>query len=143
MIFSFLSAEEVDKITEVYNGNFSDGWNKEMLLSAFNGGRFYCLGIGDSDKLFGIITYSVAIDEADIEGIVTIKEHRGKGYAKALYEKVQTELIGLGVKKVFLEVRESNIPAKSLYEKCGFKDISVRKNYYADGENAVVMVKEL
>ena len=45
------------------------------------------------------------------------------------------------LKKLFLEVRESNLPAISLYEKYGFIKISQRKKYYKDGENADVMLK--
>jgi cellulose biosynthesis protein BcsQ len=53
------------------------------------------------------------------------------------------ELKNQGIEKIFLEVRKSNIPAKSLYEKIGYKEISVRKKYYSDGEDAVVMAKEI
>jgi len=42
---------------------------------------------------------------------------------------------------VFLEVRESNAPARALYGRAGFVSIAVRKKYYGDGEDAVVMVK--
>ena len=46
------------------------------------------------------------------------------------------------LKTLFLEVRESNYPAINLYEKSGFKEVSRRKNYYKDGETAIVMKKE-
>ena len=48
----------------------------------------------------------------------------------------------MGVNKIFLEVREKNAPAISLYIKNGFVKISERKNYYGD-ENAVVYIKEI
>ena len=44
---------------------------------------------------------------------------------------------------MFLEVRSSNTPAINLYKKAGFTNLSVRKKYYDDGEDAVVMAKEL
>ena len=58
-------------------------------------------------------------------------------------DKAESKLVSLGVNKVFLEVRSSNISAIALYEKKGYTKISVRKKYYADGEDALVMVKEL
>ena len=48
-----------------------------------------------------------------------------------------------GAKRVFLEVRVSNAPAMSLYLKYGFCGLYARSRYYADGEDALVMVKEL
>ena len=48
-----------------------------------------------------------------------------------------------GVKKVFLEVRVSNAAAMSLYLKNGFKGVYARTRYYPDGEDCLVMVREL
>ena len=48
-----------------------------------------------------------------------------------------------GLKRVILEVRESNTKAKALYSSLGFKTISIRYSYYANKENALVMQKEL
>ncbi|MBQ9734987.1 MAG: GNAT family N-acetyltransferase [Clostridia bacterium] len=142
MTFSLLSRDDVDLLINLYDGNFKDGWTKNMLLSAFDGGRFIAIGAFDGRTLIGAITCSVTMDDADIEGVVTDKKYRRKGVASALIEQAQSELLIKGVKRILLEVRESNIPAISAYEKQGFIRLSVRKNYYSDGENAVVMVKE-
>ena len=91
----------------------------------------------------GLITFSVAVDTADIEGVVVISEQRKKGFGTRLIAFAEDKMKALNVVKSFLEVRESNVPAITLYQKCGYEKISVRKNYYADGENAVVMAKEL
>ena len=69
MTFQFLKREDVDKIVELFNENFPDGWNKNMLLSAFDGGRFFSIGCFDNEKLIGAITCSLSIDDADIERI--------------------------------------------------------------------------
>jgi ribosomal-protein-alanine N-acetyltransferase len=49
------------------------------------------------------------------------------------------ELLSSGVKRVLLEVSEKNEPAKRVYEKAGFKPTGVRKNYYPDGSDAILM----
>jgi len=77
--------------------------------------------------------------ECELLSIAVKAALRGKGYAKVLMEHSQKELAKQGVKKFFLEVRESNATAISLYEKLGYKKIAERKKYYSDGENAVVM----
>ena len=138
-----LTEKDVEEIVKIESENFSDGWNKDMLVSAFETGRFNCLALKVDGQIVGLITYSLSFDTADIEGVVTIKEHRGKGYGKLLVNDALSKIKGDGKEKVFLEVRESNIPAIALYSSVGFNKISVRKNYYQDGETALVMVKEL
>ncbi len=141
MTFATLSEKDIDLICALYLKDFADGWNKEMLVSAFNTGRFLCAGAFDDERLIGVITCSKCVDDADLEGIVTLKEYRGKGVATALLQFTEKQLKGM--KKLLLEVREGNLPAIEFYKKNGFKKISVRKKYYADGENALVFVKEL
>lgn len=143
MIFKVLTKEDVSSIIEIEKENFSDGWNESLLNSAFDSGRFYALSLIDENQTLGIITYSIAQDTADIEGVVTVKQFRRKGVGKMLVQQVLDSLKAQGVGKVFLEVRASNEPAKNLYHSKGFLDISLRKKYYQDGEDAIVMLKEI
>ena len=138
-----LTKNDVDSIVQLNLSCFPDGWNQSMLNSAFDDGRFYCIGAFDDDKLIGALSYSVSVDDADIESVVVIPEYRKSGVAKALVSLAIVKLELLGKQKVFLEVRKSNIPAISLYEKFEFNKISVRKRYYSDGEDAIIMVKDL
>jgi ribosomal-protein-alanine N-acetyltransferase len=111
--------------------------------SAFEEGRFYAIALEDEGLPVGIVTFSVACDTADIEVVVVISDKRKKGYGLKLVERAEQQMKELGVVKSFLEVREGNIPAQCLYNKAGYNKISVRKGYYSDGENAIVMIKEL
>ena len=137
-----LNANDIDKILKLYSLYFDDGWNKNMLTGAFNSNRFFAIGLQEED-LVGVITYSLSDVDADIEGLVISKEYRNKGLALFLLSELEKRLKGENVQKVFLEVRESNIPAKNLYIKNGYQQINLRKSYYNDGENAIVMAKEL
>ena len=138
-----LFKHDVDKIVELYEKNFADGWNKNMLESAFNSGRFICIGIEEENKLIGLISCSITEFDADIEGVTIDKDFRRNGFAKALLGILEVKLKEKNIEKVFLEVRESNAPAKNLYLGAGYKEINVRKKYYSDGEDAVIMAKEL
>ena len=138
-----LSEKDIPNILALYKKDFPDGWTENMLRSGFNGGRLIALGAKNGNNLIGVITASVGLDDADIEGVVIDSAFRKNGVATALIEEVEKQIFNNGVNRILLEVREGNIPARSLYEKVGFKTISVRKKYYADGENALVMLKEL
>ena len=143
MTFLELSKKDINYILSVQQGNFKDGWNENMLASAFDEGRFYAIALEIDDLPIGLITFSVAVDTADIEGVVVVCSMRNKGYGLSLINSAESKMKSLGVQKSFLEVRESNTPAIALYRKAGYTEVSVRKKYYNDGENAVVMVKEL
>ena len=125
--------------------SFPDAWDENMLLSAFRAGNFY--GFIAEENVgavlpIGFITYSLNTDAADLQDLFVLSEHRKKGVGYALVSAFTADATLRGAKKLFLEVRESNAPARGLYEKAGFTFLSVRKKYYSDGENAFVYIKE-
>ena len=141
MTFTSLSVELVDCIVQLQNSCFPDGWDKKMLLDGLNNGLLGIVAI-DSDEILGFITYSKNIDFAEINDILVAPAFRRQGLAKQLLKRIES-LLKDKTQKIFLEVRESNLSAINLYKSAGFKQISVRKKYYSDGENALVMQKEL
>ena len=143
MKLACLLEKDAQKIVDLYKDNFSDGWNLEMILSAYKNQRFICIGAFNEDELIGVITCDFNEFDADIEGVVVKKEFRNKGVGALLISELEKTLINQNKEKIFLEVRKGNVIAKKLYEKVGFKVISERKGYYSDGEDAVVMAKEL
>ncbi|MFX1535875.1 MAG: ribosomal protein S18-alanine N-acetyltransferase [Promethearchaeota archaeon] len=80
---------------------------------------------------------------AHLLSIAVLKNYRKQGIASALIKHAHN-----GLKKankfqgIYLEVRESNTPAISLYKKLGFEVIKTRNSYYTDGENALVMARQ-
>lgn len=88
-------------------------------------------------KAFAI--WQAAGGECELLSIAVEPAEQGKGLAKMLMEHCCNELAKQGIEKFFLEVRESNAAAISLYKKMGFKKIAERKKYYANGEAAVIM----
>ncbi len=93
-------------------------------------------------SLHGYVLVRLEGYEAEIDQIAVFEEDEGKGVASFLLNEVVSLLKERGVRKVFLEVREDNARAISLYERQGFVPYNVRKNYYGD-KNAVLMSKEL
>lgn len=125
--------------------SFSDAWDEKMLVSAFRAGNFFGFIAEDikDGAPKGFITYSVNIDTSDLQDLFVAEDYRKQGAGNALVSAFIKEAFSRGVKKLFLEVRESNVPAIKLYEKAGFTFLAERKKYYSDGENARVFIKEL
>lgn len=93
-------------------------------------------------KIVCFISASISIDESDILQVCVDEKFRRKGYAKELLASYENIMKEKGVKDLFLEVNENNIPAISLYKKMNFSQISIRKKYYGEN-NAIVMHKAL
>jgi len=82
-------------------------------------------------------------DECELLSIAVMKRNRKKGYAKLLMEHAHNQFKRVGVSKFFLEVRESNEPAISLYKKFGYEKIAERRGYYSNSEKAIVMSMQI
>ncbi len=98
---------------------------------------FNCISCIGDEKIVGILKYSNIYDRIEIDYIYVIPTYRNN--------KIGTNLIKCVIedsnnKNILLEVRESNVDARKLYEKMGFKQISIRKNYYGN-EDAIVYMR--
>ena len=89
----------------------------------------------------------VAADEAELILIATDPRHRRQGQATECMEAFEARAKALGATRAFLEVAESNAPARTLYARCGYAEIGRRKGYYArnDGtrEDAILLAHDL
>lgn len=91
--------------------------------------------VNDGKIIAGVICVMVTSDSIDLLDIAVHPDFQGKGYGRALVEKIY-ELYN---KEVFLEVRASNHSAIGFYETLGFEQISIRKKYYtAPLEDALI-----
>jgi ribosomal-protein-alanine N-acetyltransferase len=90
----------------------------------------------------GFVVYRIVMDEMEIITIGVAPETRRGGIASAMIGIIEKEALAKGVKKIFLEVASTNIPAQKLYEQSGFKRVGVRPKYY-DGVDAILMAKDI
>jgi [ribosomal protein S18]-alanine N-acetyltransferase len=91
----------------------------------------------------GYIGVWITEPNAEIQNLLVLEKYQEKGFGKAFIEYVIDFCKGYNVKDITLEVRASNSRANRLYKASGFKVVSVRKNYYSDGEEAWLMMKSL
>ena len=90
----------------------------------------------------GFVVWRVVADEAEIITIGVHPNARKSGIASAMLAIIENDIKKRGGKKIFLEVAETNEPARKLYEANGYKKIGVRPKYY-DGIDAILMEKAL
>ncbi|MCD8308642.1 MAG: ribosomal protein S18-alanine N-acetyltransferase [Clostridia bacterium] len=136
--------EDIFKIAQIEKECFpAEPWSFQMLAESFGSDNFYGILADDGGEITGYGGITINVDTADIDNIAVAEPYRRCGTGTALLQK----LIAIGkensVNKIFLEVRVSNADAMSLYLKHGFKGVYARTRYYSDGEDCLVMAKEL
>lgn len=135
---------QIKRIAEIEKECISDGWSENMLGESLENPNTVFFTAVCGTNISGFINGSYVLDEAELLNIAVSEDCRRMGIAEMLMKNFESELQGFGVRTIFLEVREGNIPARSLYEKCGYTQNGLRKNYYkAPNENAVLMKKTL
>ena len=136
--------EDILAISKIEEECFpQEPWSYKMLVSSFATEAFHGVIAEDGGDIAGYGGITVAADSADIDNIAVTEPFRNSGVGTAVLNELCTVAKQSGVKKVFLEVRVSNTPAMLLYLKNGFKGAYARTRYYSDGEDCLVMVKEL
>lgn len=95
------------------------------------------------DPRGGMIMARIAGDEAEILTLAVLPDQRRQGLARALLAEAAHVVARHGAAALFLEVALRNTPARGLYEGAGFVRVGQRRRYYADGDDAVVMRREL
>lgn len=120
------------------------GWSEGNYQDSISAGHpFYCL---DQQEI-GFAVVMPVLDEAELLNIVIAAPQQGRGLGRQLLNGLIQDLKQQGCLRLFLEVRASNIPARALYQRCGFRESGLRKNYYpgSDGqrEHAILMEASL
>lgn len=122
-------------LTDVYG---TSPWNLEQIITDLeqeNTDYFFEYMNG---QLGGFLSIQNLVGELEITNIAVRKECQGQGIAKRLMEQLDERS-----ETVFLEVRESNLPAQALYQKYHFEMIGRRKEYYHNPiEDAILMRRE-
>ena len=97
-----------------------------------------------SEAFAGYICMYTALDEGEITNVAVDEKDRGRGVGQALLKEAFKCAKRKGLEKIFLEVRESNVPAIELYKKTGFEKTGIRRGFYRNPtEDALLMMKEL
>ena len=125
---------------------FSDPWSEVSLRHDLteNPAAHYRTAVQPDGRLIGYIAWWQVADEAEIINLAVAPEWRGRRIGRLLLAGMIDEAVRSGASCIHLEVRESNRPARRLYDQAGFCQTGVRAGYYADDhENAITMLKRL
>lgn len=137
-----LEESNVGMVAELEKECFGeDAWSENLLRQEIGQPDKYYFLLFSDKKLVAYGGFLQVIDEADIMNIAVSEEYRRQGYATRVLREIFFKAKELGIKRITLEVRESNEAARSLYEKNGFVFSGIRRNYYRNKENCCIYWK--
>jgi [ribosomal protein S18]-alanine N-acetyltransferase len=118
-------------------------WTTEQYRCAFSGEgpSRVALVVEEETGVRGFIVGRALGDEWEIENVAVAESVRRRGLGARLLEEFLDRARDQGAKSVFLDVRESNLAARSLYEKRAFVEVSRRKRYYRDPEEDAIVYR--
>ena len=123
---------------------FKDPWSKSAILDSINSRLFNGeVLLDDNGEIIAYYGFYSIAPEAHIANLAVREDKRGTGLGNVILERLLNQAIALGNCEFTLEVRPSNEKAIALYQRYGFKVEGRRRNYYGDGEDALIMWKRL
>jgi len=136
-----MTLKDLDEVIRLDHASFSLPWPESSFRFEIEKNECSRCWVALLDRrIVGIMVAWLIVDEIHIATFAVDPVYRRQGIAQRLLAHTLLDGLNSGGEKGFLEVREGNLPARCLYEKLGFVDVGIRKNYYKDnGENAVMM----
>lgn len=136
------SPKTVGAVAELEKECFSVPWSQKSLADELTNDTAHFFVAERFNNVIGYIGTNIIADECYITNVAVTKSERRKGVALFLLKKAEETAKEHGCRFITLEVRKSNEAAVSLYQKQGFKECGLRKNYYtAPDEDGLIMTK--
>lgn len=139
------TAVDLDRVIAIETACTDFPWSDGQFQSSLEASNI-CRALEEDGKLIGFSIFSQVLDEATLLNIAILPDYQGRGLGRRLLQEGLREISDRGAASCFLEVREFNRTAQSLYRSMGFETVGKRKAYYpAHGgrEDGLVMCRQL
>jgi len=137
-----INNKDIDLCYEL-DSNTISLWSKDQWANEFKKDGTKIFGLLIKNLVIGICVFQVVLDEAQINYFVVNKKFRKKGFGSYLMIYLIKKCEKLNLKKLLLEVSQSNVTAETFYSRFDFSTVGIRKNYYKDGSHALLKEKNL
>lgn len=140
-----MEERDLDQVILLEQKNFSRPWSRNSFLELLpSSDALFLTAVPEGEtKVLGYCGFLQSLDEGDITNVSVDPACQGMGIGTLLLEELLGRCHSRGVRKIFLEVRKGNAAANRLYEAHGFRQVGIRKQYYADpAEDARVLCRD-
>ena len=143
MIVKKMGRSHIDECSKIQLEVFGNARNDNFAKCYSDKNYNMLIALDEANKVVGYLILLYVVDVAEIIAVAVLKDSRRQGAGSALVEKSFSVAKRLGAGAVVLEVNENNVGARKLYERSGFVAISVRKKYYNNSDDAIIMKCEI
>ncbi len=138
-----MQPQDMAAVIDMEKVTFADPWSEQAIGDTANQSHAYILVALQDEEVVGYCIAYQILDEAEIARIAVKDTFRKQGVGRSLLDAVLAESRAKGGRRVLLDVRESNLTARTFYRNYGFCEDGIRKNYYEmPKEDAVLMSME-
>jgi ribosomal-protein-alanine N-acetyltransferase len=137
---------DIEAIAAIEQRCFSDPWSERSFRDVLAHSRMYFACLRDqgdgypTPRVLGYVVAWFAGGQGEIANLAVDEGSRGQGFGSALLTAALEEARRHGTEEVFLEVRDSNLRARQLYESRGFVEVGRRRRYYRRPvEDAIIL----
>ena len=137
-----MTEADLDQVMELEKAIFPSPWRRSFFLSDLNRSQGLSIVAEDEGVILG---YAVAwgTEETHLANLAVTEYERGKGIGGRMLDEVIAFARRSKAESIYLEVRVSNTIARKFYAERGFVPTYTRKGYYENGEDAVIMEREV
>lgn len=137
-----MTADDISQVAEIERQIFSIPWSEKAFKDSMESDNTIYIVAKEDNNVTGYAGMYLSFEEGNITNVAVNPSSRRKGIGEKIVRDILNRAYEKGVRDVFLEVRETNSAAIALYEKIGFKEEGIRKNFYEKPkENALIMWK--
>jgi ribosomal-protein-alanine N-acetyltransferase len=135
-----MQEQDLPEVLAIEDVSYPRPWSRTHFLDELASPHAFPLAAFDQDgRLIGYICPMLLLDEGHIYNVAVHPDCRGRRIGELLVQRVLGDCRLGGAEIVTLEVRTSNAAARSLYRRIGFSETGLRKRYYENGEDAILM----
>ena len=134
-----MTIEDFKTIEENFTTEFDEFWTSSILEEELKNENSYYIVAKVKEEIIGFAGIWFSVDDIHITNIAVRKDLRGNGIGSILLNELIKISKETDKQFLTLEVKDTNEPAKCLYKKHGFKIQGIRKKYYNNKEDAIIM----
>ena len=144
LIIRRMKLQDCEQVAIIEAESFSMPWSLQAFQDTVEMKNYRYFVAEQNGEILGYCGFIFVLDEAEIPNVCVKVSARKQGIGKQMLTVLEEEAKGLGIKNLYLEVRESNQSARKLYTSFGFEEDGIRRDFYElPKENAVLMHKSI
>ncbi len=135
---------ELERLMEIEHSSFGDdAYDRNLFAEFFHKWGDLFLVAERRGKVCGYMVTCMRGERAELVSVAVDPAERGRGAGSALLAGTLRRLRRRRAARLGLMVRQANAPARAFYEKFGFRKVRIVRKYYEDGEDGLLMTKDL